>query len=140
MSDDQSARLELELLHQLIARQEELRQKVRSLIVSLAAALFAAWLSDSFALDDSDFVVLLSGTSVLGWVSEAVYNMAEQRAIDRFRTVESQMRGDAPYDGPAIGISLELGVDSFAHSLIYVRIWPFYVGLIALGLLGVCAS
>lgn len=109
------ATLELQLLQDVVGRQEDYRLRVRGWNLALIAALLVARSSDELTLGRWTFAILAMGIVASGWVLEAWHNLAEYATIRRARKVEHFLQSpDArQYDGPLIGGSL-LGSGSAA--------------------------
>ncbi len=129
---------ELSLLQAFIARQEELRFKVRGLTTALATGLALARASTSVEVDRTGFLVVGIGVITIGWTLEAWHNMAEHAGIRRSHCVEEFLRGERSYDGPRIGESVGSPdgasdvLVSFLKSLRYGRVLFFHVLLVVL--------
>lgn len=102
---------ELRLLESIIAKHDDLRAHMMNWAVGLVTALSAAYLSDKSGLDHWGFLTVGAFVALLFFWMDAVYKVAQDRAIKRAALVEQHLRQlnekePQPYDGPRIGESL----------------------------------
>lgn len=97
---------ELKLLQEVIGRHENHAMRVKGLlfviIAGLTAATYAEGMRGSRGWMFAGAIVL----TLLFMVWELYHRAISQQAITRAGAVESQLRGEADYDGPKIGHSL----------------------------------
>src|SRR5436305_14104265 len=93
---------ELKILQSVISKHDDLRSQVLGWCIALVTGLTIAYLSKPVALDRWGFVALSVAIVLLFlWVS-VTYKVAQDRAIERARTIESQIRSKTVYDGPLV--------------------------------------
>jgi hypothetical protein len=104
---------ELGMLQELIARQEELRLKLRGWNLAVITGLVLAMASADLVLSKTQFAVVGLAVPLTGWFLEAYHNLAEHSAIRRARKVEYFLQSPSArkYDGPGISRAM-LGFES----------------------------
>ncbi len=128
---------ELELLQDIIARQDKFRAQTKQWAVTLVAAVVTAFFTNQVQLNPLVLWFLVVITCFLFLFVEAIFGYREGLAEDRTRVVESALQEvDAPtYDGPRIcdamqgRITRSRMIDAIRHP----RCWGFYLILAFLG-------
>jgi|SRR3954447_24142729 len=132
---------ELKTLQSIISKHDDLRAQVLGWCVALITGLTVAYLSKPVEIDRWGFVALsVSIVLLFLWVSVS-YKVAQDRAIERARTIESQIRAQATYDGPLVTDSLSRANrwPDQKKALNNVRVWGPFASLLLLVVLGAFA-
>ena len=125
---------ELKLVQTIIQHQGDVGLRIKSWCITLVAVLGAARLNTDTSISASAFV--LGATSLIAvflWL-DAMHRVPQDRAILRSEEIERYLREeDGPYDGPAIGRSLQLANSPTAQlkAANNVRVWGPYAALFA---------
>lgn len=122
---------ELKVLQAVISKHDDLRSQLLGWCVALITGLSVAHLSKPLQVDSVGFLSLsLAIVLLFLWVG-ITYKVAQDRAIERVRQIEVQIRTQSPYDGPLISESLSrpnLFSDQ-CSALKNVRVWGPFVAL-----------
>jgi|SRR6185369_3582 len=132
---------ELKMLQSIISKHDDLRSQVLGWCVALITGLTIAYLSKPVELYLWGFAALsISIVLLFLWVS-VTYKVAQDRAIERARTIESQIRAQTAYDGPLVADSLSRANrwPDQKKALNNVRVWGPFAALLVLVVLGAFA-
>jgi hypothetical protein len=124
-------------LQTIIGRYDTLEFQHRGWLLVLVGALIAALYADKGRLSGGLFAVVAGTVWALFLWMELVSRLTKRKALWRVRAVETCLRGEAPYDGPRLSLSLSFpaAVPEWRMMLREVRIalvWAFYGGLLAI--------
>lgn len=134
---------ELKILQDIASRQEELRVKIRGWCIALLTALSVAALSQEIRISSGQFFFFGCVILVLFLWLDALYRVAQDRAFDRAKVVESVLRGEVNYDGPRIRDSLSEpnSLEGQIKSLRNVRVYsPYAILLIIVTIVALVAK
>ncbi len=112
---------ELKLLSDFIARQEDIRLRIRGWNLALISGLTVAQASDELSLSAFAYLILGLGILLTGWFIEAWHAMAQFGGILRNHQVEEFLQGKSnKYEGPALGTSMR----DYTHRDLWLRFLP----------------
>ena len=97
------------MIQEIIARQERTRVNIRNWLVTLQAGVAIAYLSDQIVISAAGYALIAVTVLLMFLLLEALYSVAERRAVERGNQVEEYLRSVSSYDGPHIGDSLVPG-------------------------------
>ncbi|UCE59909.1 MAG: hypothetical protein JSU63_20995 [Phycisphaerales bacterium] len=125
---------ELKLLQAIIARQDQMRFRIKTWATTIFSALSLALFTEKIELSTSSFLLAALLVSGLFWALDAIYRTSEERAIRRAKVVEECIESAGPYKGPKIAASLSTTGSwrEFMGALQRARVFALYVILILL--------
>jgi hypothetical protein len=134
---DPRAMEEWNQLQIIIGRHEGLEFQIRGWLLLLLVALVAALFDDARQLSPTVFLVVgVLVIAAFGFM-ELMIRVPKREAIDRVGKVETALRGEQSYDGPAICRTLSRGPGTSAWSRTAISeiqilwFWTFYLPLLA---------
>jgi len=122
---------ELKLLQFIAQNQDNLRFKIRGWCAALITALVVSYMSQEIALSATQFVITSSLILFLFLWLDVLYRVAQDRAYNRSKIVEENLRGIGKYSGPLIRDSLSVpnSIEDQLLSLNNIRVYGPYVFL-----------
>ena len=134
---DTRAMEEWKLLSAVIARYESFEFQLRGWLLVILGGLIAALYAERSRLPWLRFAEIGSIVTIVFLWMELTLRRTKRKAIFRSRAVESALRGEVEYDGPAITQHLTGSppISRFQLILMEVRVssvWVFYLGLLVI--------
>ncbi len=102
------ATTELQLLQSIIARQDELKEKAKTLAVALFSAISVGFFSGQVTMSPLQYFISSLGVCVMFMILEGTYGVTEINAENCVKEIEAFLGGDpgSSYAGPNISGSL----------------------------------